>query len=79
MYDVALFQEAMAVRGLNYYQISKKAKSLGFRLDPKTAKKVVTTGLAHPDCVFAVAKALGFKVKRDDLSAVVRRDRRKSA
>lgn len=55
MYDANLLREAMASKGLNYYQLGRKAK-----VDPKTAKKVVTTGSGQPRSVKAIARALGF-------------------
>lgn len=55
MYDPILLQERMAERGFNFYQLAQKAK-----VDPKTAKSVVTMGTGIPRTVRAIASALGF-------------------
>lgn len=55
MYDELLLQDRMAELGLNVPKLAKKA-----HIDPKTAKKVVTSGTGHPDKVLAVARVLGF-------------------
>lgn len=62
MYDAALLQERMAELGLNFYRLSQQCKP---KIDPKTAKHVVTTGTGNPDSVRAVADALGFRNLKD--------------
>lgn len=76
MYDENLLQEAMAIRGLSFYQISRATAndSTGLSpVDPKTVKAVVMTGKAKGQSVYRVAKVLGFKVKPNDLTAVIKR------
>lgn len=72
MYDEKLLQQALALHGLNFYRLSKKAN-----VDPKTAKAIVTTGTGNPDSIFKVAKALGFSVTKEgdeyDFRAIVKR------
>lgn len=53
-------------RGLNYYRLGKAAK-----VDPKTAEKVVDRGEGHPDKAFAVAVALGIRVRRNNLTPIL--------
>ena len=76
MYDQKKFQEAFERTGLNFYRLSKLAG-----VDPKTAKKIIVTGHSTPDCIYAVAKALGFPVykfggpiPRYDLRAILQTD-----
>jgi hypothetical protein len=59
MYNTSLLREAMIRLGLNYYRLG-----LAARVDSKTAKSVVETGGSNPDKIYAVAKALGFDVKK---------------
>ena len=68
MYNASLLKTAMEQRGLNFYRLGKAAG-----VDPKTAKKLVLTGEGHPDKAYAVAVALGIKVKRDNLSPILAR------
>lgn len=59
MYDEVVLQERMAAKFLNFYQLALKAQ-----IDPKTAKKIVTTGKGNPETVKKVIKALGLSVNR---------------
>jgi lambda repressor-like predicted transcriptional regulator len=68
MYNASLFQAAQKVRGLNYRQIA-----LAAGVDPKTVKKLITKGEGSGDKAFAVARALGIDVERDDLSPILAR------
>jgi hypothetical protein len=67
-YDEALLQDAFQRRGLSFYALGRMAK-----VNDKTARAVVMTGRAHPRSIYRVAKALGFRVKPDNLSAIMRR------
>ncbi len=65
-YDAELMQKAAVRKGYTWRQLGEVAG-----VDQKTARTVVMTGRGHPDKIFAVAKALGFKVRRNDLSAIM--------
>lgn len=56
MYDAKKLYAAMAEQALNFYQLSLRAK-----VDPLTAKRVVTTGRGRPENVLRIAQVLGFK------------------
>lgn len=68
MYDSKLMLERMAECGLNFYGLAKRAT-----VDPKTAKKIVTTGEGQPAKVFLVARALNFPIKRNDFRPILKR------
>ncbi len=59
MYNEILLQETMAERGWNWYQLALKAK-----VDPKTAKAIVTTGKGRPVQVRRIVETLGLTMKR---------------
>lgn len=73
-YDEILLQTAFTRMGISFTELGKKAK-----VADKTAANVVRTGRAHPKNIYKVAKALGFKVERNDLSEVMRNGKRRSA
>lgn len=72
VYDKNLLKQAMFRRGLSFQAIGKKAG-----VSDNTAKSVVMRGRGQIGSVYKVAKALGFDVKPDDFSAIMKR--RKSA
>ena len=68
MYDAQLLTDRMAALGLNWYTLSLRAK-----LNHRTVKSVLTTGCGRADSVYRVAKALKFRVTRNNLSVIVKR------
>lgn len=66
-YDADLLQEAFTRMGVSFYELGKKAG-----VSDKTASKIVNTGNGHPRKVYQVAKALGLKVKPNDLGAIMK-------
>lgn len=80
MYDQTLLLEAMLRRGLNFYRLGRLAG-----VDPKTVKSILLHGKGASKSWYAIAKALGFDVKVNDFSAIMKKRqetqprRRKSA
>ena len=66
-YDEILLQTAFTRMGVSFAELAKLAK-----VADKTAASIVRTGKAHPRNVYKVAKVLGFRVKPDDLSAIMK-------
>lgn len=66
MFNRTLLLEAMVKANLNMRRLGKLAE-----VDAKTAKNVVMYGRGRPESIYAVAHALGFKVKMNDISAIV--------
>lgn len=73
-YDSRVLKEAMHRKGFTFLALGKAAS-----VSDKTAKTIVMTGRGQPDKVFLVAKALGFDVKLDDFSAIMKNGKRRSA
>jgi hypothetical protein len=69
MYNTKLLQARMAARGFNPYQLSLAAK-----VDRTTVLKVIEEGKGNPAKAYVIARALGFKVKRHDLSEIIAAD-----
>lgn len=71
-YDSELLEQAMIRSGLSFTGLGKRAL-----VDPKTAKSIIKTGRGQAEKIYAVARALGFDVKRDDFSAIMKQPKRK--
>ena len=73
IYDKKLLKEAMLRRGLTFEALGKLA-----RVHDKTAKSVVMRGRGQRDSILKVAQALGFPVKDDDFSAIMKNGKRRA-